>query len=95
MWLKKWGGWKGKLGKMGLESGKWGVYENVDGVGDREGGEMKKNVVGELRGCVGWSERVKNMVGEGGGELRECGGGGVLEGVMKKMERNVWGEGIG
>lgn len=65
------------------------VYQNVSTKGETDPEVIKKNLVAQLTAPVKWTQSVQNMVADGMGQLIECGPGAVLQGLMKKIDKEV------
>lgn len=51
--------------------------------------EIKKNLIDQLTGAVKWTQSVEAMVASGVNEFVECGPGKVLQGLIKKINKEV------
>ncbi len=65
------------------------VYQNVAAKAVTDPAEIKKNLVAQLTGAVKWTQSVQQMITDGGAEFVEVGPGKVLQGLMRKIDRNV------
>lgn len=65
------------------------VYQNVSTMGETDPEIIKKNLVAQLTAPVKWTQSVQNMVADGMGMLVECGPGAVLQGLMKKIDKDI------
>ena len=65
------------------------VYQNVSTKGETDPEVIKKNLVAQLTAPVKWTQSVQNMVADGMEQLVECGPGAVLQGLMKKINKEV------
>ena len=65
------------------------VYQNVSTKGETDPEVIKKNLVAQLTAPVKWTQSAQNMVADGMTELIECGPGTVLQGLMKKINKEV------
>lgn len=70
------------------------VYQNVDALPHTSPEEIKANLVAQLTAPVRWTQTVKNMINDGADEFVECGPGAVLQGLIKKIDKNVNAHGI-
>ena len=70
------------------------VYQNVDAKPHTNPEEIKKNLVAQLTASVRWTQTVENMIADGATDFTECGPGNVLQGLIKKIDRNVNAHGI-
>lgn len=65
------------------------VYQNVDGKPHTDPKEIKENLVRQLTAPVRWTQDVENMIADGATEFVELGPGSVLQGLVKKINREV------
>ena len=65
------------------------VYQNVDGKPHTDPAEIKANLISQLTGAVRWTQDVEAMIADGADEFIELGPGNVLQGLVKKINRNV------
>ena len=65
------------------------VYQNVSTKAETDPEVIKKNLVAQLTAPVKWTQSVQNMVADGMEQLVECGPGAVLQGLMKKINKEV------
>lgn len=65
------------------------VYQNVDAKGYSDVDAIKKNLVLQLTSPVRWTQSVQNMISDGATSFTECGPGKVLQGLVKKVDREM------
>ena len=65
------------------------VYQNVDGKPHTDPEEIKANLIKQLTGAVRWTQDVEAMIADGADDFTELGPGNVLQGLVKKINRNV------
>lgn len=65
------------------------VYQNVSTYAVTDPEEIKENLVFQLTAPVKWTQSVQNMIKDGATEFIEVGPGKVLQGLVKKIDRNV------
>ena len=65
------------------------VYQNVNAKAVSDPEEIKKNLVLQLTGPVKWTQIMNNMLGDGCLEVIEVGPGKVLQGLFKKVSREL------
>ncbi len=65
------------------------VYQNVDAKGHSEIATIKHNLVLQLTAPVRWTQSVQHMIAEGATQFIECGPGKVLQGLVKKVDRQM------
>lgn len=65
------------------------IYQNVTATAVTEVQTLKENLVAQLTAPVKWTQSVQNMWGDGLVQFVECGPGNVLQGLVKKIEREA------
>ena len=65
------------------------VYQNVDGKPHTDPKEIKENLVKQLTAPVRWTQDIQSMIEDGADEFIELGPGNVLQGLVKKINREV------
>ena len=65
------------------------VYQNVDGKPHTDPKEIKENLIKQLTAPVRWTQDVEAMINDGADEFIELGPGSVLQGLVKKINKNV------
>jgi [acyl-carrier-protein] S-malonyltransferase len=65
------------------------VYQNVNAQAVSDPSEIKKNLVLQLTGAVKWTQIMNNMLTDGCSEVIEVGPGKVLQGLFKKVNREL------
>ena len=65
------------------------VYQNVDALPHTDPEKIKQNLVAQLTSPVRWTQTVQNMIADGAGWFRELGPGNVLQGLIKKINKEV------
>jgi [acyl-carrier-protein] S-malonyltransferase len=65
------------------------VYQNVNALPSTEPELIKKNLIAQLTSPVRWTQTIKNMLADGATSFTELGPGTVLQGLVKKVDRNV------
>lgn len=65
------------------------VYQNVDAKPAREVAVIKQNLIAQLTAPVRWTQIVQAMVADGASEFIECGPGKVLQGLVKKINKEA------
>ncbi len=69
------------------------VYQNVNAEPSLEPDRIKANLVSQLTSPVRWTQSVLNMIAAGATVFVEAGPGNVLQGLVKKINRDVQAEG--
>ena len=70
------------------------VYQNVDAKPYTDPAQIKDNLVAQLTASVRWTQTVQNMIADGADEFTECGPGAVLQGLIKKINKEANAHGI-
>ena len=65
------------------------IYQNVDAKPYTSADQIKANLIAQLTAPVRWSQIVQNMVADGATEFFELGPGSVLQGMIKKINKEV------
>jgi len=65
------------------------VYQNVDGKSHSDPNEIKQNLIDQLTSPVRWTQTVQNMIADGAVSFTEIGPGKVLQGLVKKINREM------
>jgi len=65
------------------------VYQNVNAKPSTDTSEIKANLIAQLTAPVLWTQSVQQMVADGADKFIECGPGKVLQGLVKKIAREV------
>ena len=65
------------------------IYQNVSTVGETDPATIQKNLVAQLTSPVKWTQCVQNMIADGATEFVECGPGSVLQGLVRKINKEV------
>ena len=65
------------------------VYQNVDALPHTNPEEIKSNLIAQLTAAVRWSYSVEHMIADGATEFIEVGPGSVLQGMIKKINKEV------
>ena len=70
------------------------IYQNVDAKPHTDPAEIKTNLVAQLTASVRWTQTVQNMIADGADDFTECGPGAVLQGLIKKINKEANAHGI-
>lgn len=65
------------------------IYQNVTGQSVADPEIIKTNLVSQLTSPVRWTQIMQNMLADGSKTIIEVGPGKVLQGLFKKMDRNL------
>ena len=69
------------------------VYQNVSTKGETCPDTIKANLIAQLTAPVRWTQSVQNMIADGATHFIELGPGSVLQGLIKKINKEVTTEG--
>ena len=69
------------------------VYQNVNARPSADPDEIKSNLVSQLTSPVRWTQSILNMIADGASSFTEVGPGNVLQGLIKKVNREAVTEG--
>lgn len=70
------------------------VFQNVDAQPYIDTSSLRQNLINQLTSPVRWTQSVQHMAANGAGIFTEVGPGNVLQGLVKKIARDVVTEGI-
>jgi [acyl-carrier-protein] S-malonyltransferase len=70
------------------------VYQNVTAKPSTDPAVIRENLKIQLTAPVRWTQTVKNMLADGAACFYEIGPGTVLQGLIKKVDRNIVAESI-
>ena len=65
------------------------VYQNVNAKAVTNPDEIKKNLIAQLTAPVRWTQTVEQMIADGATEFVEVGPGKVLQGLIKKVNKDA------
>ncbi|MFN5706392.1 MAG: ACP S-malonyltransferase [bacterium] len=65
------------------------VYQNVNAKPTTDPEIIKENLIAQLTGAVRWTQTVKAMIADGASSFTEVGPGAVLQGLVKKVDRQM------
>lgn len=71
------------------------IYQNVDAKPYSDPDTIKENLINQLTSPVRWTQTVENMIADGATEFTECGPGSVLQGLIKKINKEMTTNGLG
>lgn len=72
-----------------IVSPKCPVYQNVTAKGVSNAGDIKLNLIAQLTAPVKWTQTMNQMLADGCTEVIEVGPGKVLQGLFKKVDRQL------
>jgi [acyl-carrier-protein] S-malonyltransferase len=70
------------------------VYQNVTAKPSTDPAVIRENIKKQLTSPVRWTQSVKNMLADGATSFYEVGPGAVLQGLIKKVDRNIVAESV-
>jgi [acyl-carrier-protein] S-malonyltransferase len=65
------------------------IYQNVSAIATKDPAIIKKNLVSQLTAPVKWTQSMQQMINDGATNFVEVGPGNVLQGLMRKIDKNV------
>lgn len=65
------------------------VYQNVSTQGETDPAVIKANLIAQLTAPVKWTQSVEHMIADGAQAFMELGPGAVLQGLIKKINKEV------
>jgi [acyl-carrier-protein] S-malonyltransferase len=65
------------------------IYQNVTAAPTQDAGLIKENLIAQLTGPVKWTQTIKQMRNDGARLFTEYGPGKVLQGLVKKIDREA------
>ena len=83
-----------KLDSIQISDILYPLYTNVDAKPITKGEEIKKSLIRQLESPVQWHNVIQKMINNGSGHFTEIGPGKVLQGLNRKIDKNVSTKGI-
>lgn len=65
------------------------VYQNLDGRSSSDAEEIRAKLMSQMINAVKWIATIRNMRTDGVTEVLECGPGAVLQGLVKKIDKDL------
>ena len=65
------------------------IYQNVTGQSVTDPEIIKTNLISQLTSPVRWTQIMQNMIADGAKTFIEVGPGNILQGMVKKLDRNI------
>lgn len=70
------------------------IYQNVNAKAATDPAIIKENLIAQLTSPVRWTQTIQNMIADGADHFIELGPGTVLQGLVKKINKEVQTEGM-
>ncbi len=70
------------------------IYQNVNATAETDPEVIKHNLIEQLTSPVRWTQSVENMIAAGADHFIELGPGAVLQGLVKKVNKDIVTEGL-
>ena len=83
-----------KLDSIQISDILYPLYTNVDAKPITKGEEIKKSLIRQLENPVQWHNVIQKMINNGSDHFTEIGPGKVLQGLNRKIDKNVYTKGI-
>ena len=83
-----------KFNSIGLSDANFPIYSNVTAKPMTKSDEIRKRLIQQLENAVLWEDTILNMVHNGTLNFVEVGPGRVLQGLTKRIDRNIKSSGI-
>ncbi|MBA4304021.1 MAG: [acyl-carrier-protein] S-malonyltransferase [Sphingobacteriaceae bacterium] len=65
------------------------IYQNVTAKGVSDPARIQQNLIDQLTGAVRWTQTMQQMIADGASSFTEVGPGKVLQGLLKKVDRQM------
>lgn len=65
------------------------IYQNVTAYGVTDPAKIKQNLIQQLTGAVRWTQSMQQMIADGASSFTEVGPGKVLQGLLRKVDRQM------
>lgn len=65
------------------------IYQNVQALPETDAAKIKQNLIAQLTGPVRWTQTIQNMITDGASRFIEVGPGKVLQGLVKKISKDM------
>jgi len=83
-----------KLNSIDINDASFPIYTNFTAKPVIESKEIRENLIQQLENAVLWQDTITNMIKDGVTNFIEVGPGRVLQGLLKRIDRNVNSSGI-
>jgi [acyl-carrier-protein] S-malonyltransferase len=65
------------------------IYQNVNALPSIDPSTIQQNLISQLSSPVRWTQTIQNMIKDGATSFTEVGPGSVLQGLIRKIDRNA------
>lgn len=72
-----------------IKEGNCSIYQNVTAMAENEPSTIKSNLIKQLTASVKWTQTMQQMQSDGLSKVVEVGPGKVLQGLFKKIDREI------
>jgi len=83
-----------KLNSIEMSDASFPIYSNVTAKPAKKSEEIRERLIQQLENAVLWQDTIINMIGNGVTNFIEVGPGRVLQGLTKRIDRNIKSSGI-
>lgn len=83
-----------KLNSIAISDASFPIYSNVTAKPVKKSEEIRERLIQQLENAVLWQDTIMNMVDDGVTNFVEVGPGRVLQGLTKRIDRNINSSGI-
>ncbi len=77
------------IDKTEFKKPKCPIYQNFTGKSEQDPSKIKINLLKQLTGAVLWNQSINQMINDGVKEFYEVGPGNTLQGLIRKIDRNI------
>jgi len=77
------------IDKTEFKEPKCRIYQNFTGKSEQDPSKIKINLLKQLTGAVLWNQSINKMINDGVKEFYEVGPGNTLQGLIRKIDRNI------
>ena len=77
------------IDKTEFKKPKCPIYQNFTGKSEQDPSKIKINLLKQLTGAVLWNQSINKMIKNGVKEFYEVGPGNTLQGLIRKIDRNI------
>ena len=77
------------IDKTEFKEPKCPIYQNFTGKSEQDPSKIKINLLKQLTGAVLWNQSINQMINDGVKEFYEVGPGNTLQGLIRKIDRNI------